>query len=39
VRAVKRVPAPTSLRPAWSHAPALLPGRRAEPTVRRDRGG
>ncbi|WP_058556821.1 class I SAM-dependent methyltransferase [Thiohalocapsa sp. ML1] len=38
VRAVKRVPAPTSLRPAWTRPPALLPGRRAEPTVRRDRG-
>ncbi len=34
VRAVKRVPARTLLRPAWS-APPLLPARPAGPTVRR----
>jgi SAM-dependent methyltransferase len=39
VRAVKRVPARTPLRPAWTTPPALLPGRPAEPTVRRARDG
>jgi len=37
VRAVKRVPARTLLRPAWS-APPLLSGRPVEPTARRARG-
>lgn len=37
VRAVKRVPAYTPMRPAWT--PPLLPGRPAEPTVRRQRNG
>lgn len=39
VRAVKRVPARTSLRPAWRAPSPLLPGSRAEPTVRRERDG
>jgi SAM-dependent methyltransferase len=39
VRAVKRVPAQTPLRPAWRAPPPLLPGRPAEPTVRRERNG
>jgi SAM-dependent methyltransferase len=38
VRAVKRVPATTALRPVWRTPPSLLPGRSAEPTVRRERG-
>jgi SAM-dependent methyltransferase len=37
VRAVKRVPAQTPLRPVWPSPPSLLPGRPAEPTVRRER--
>jgi SAM-dependent methyltransferase len=37
LRAVKRVPAKTTLRPAWPGPPALLSGRRPEPTVRRER--
>jgi len=37
LRAVKRVPARTPLRPAWS-TPPLLPGRPVEPTARRARG-